>query len=85
MYYSTTTLPNTNSWQNISQVQNWQNQQNRNYASELAGNWAPGWSVVDVQDTGNQYKVHFRDNHGHYKTVFMDHSFRYQQTQDRYC
>jgi hypothetical protein len=85
MYYINTTLADTNSWQYTSQVQNWHHYQNRDHARYMAQSWAWGWIFVDIQDTGSQYKVHFHDHHGHYRTIFMDHDYRYQRTEGRYC
>lgn len=85
MYYINTNLADTNSWQHTTQVQDWQNQRNRDHARNVSTNWAKGWTFVDVQFTGNHYKVHYRDHSGHYRTVFMDTGFRFQQSQDRYC
>lgn len=85
MYYITTTQPYTNSWPRTVQVQNWQHQHDRDHARYMSQYWAPGWTFIDVQVTTVHYKVHYRDGYGHFRTIYLDHDFRYQQDQDGYC
>lgn len=86
MYYDIPQQTNTNSWQpNSAIVQDQSHQQSRQRAQQVASQRLPGWRTVDIDDDGDQYRVHVRDGNGHFRTVTMDGNMNVTQEEDGYC
>lgn len=87
MYYIHTTQADTNNWQRTYQVQNWQHHRDCDRAASIARYWAHDrdWDVIDTQHMGHYYKVHLRDNHGHFRTIIVDRDFHVLSSENRYC
>lgn len=89
MYYVNAQQANANGWNRdqgeSSWNSNWVDQTDKDIAQQVSDDQMPGWQSIDSEDDGDHYKVHMRDEHGHFKTVMIDHQFRAMRTIDGYC